>query len=89
MVRFDKFLTDQVMEQATTLENIGFVYQVWPRHFGGFFREDKVCDNDNVSSFLMQTLGSMAINGSVHTDTHVSDFYCDIDINGEVFLCCR
>ena len=30
--------------------------------------------------FLMQTMGSMATNGSVHMDTCVSDFYCDIDM---------
>ena len=29
-------------------------------------------------------MGSMTTNGSVHTDTTVSNFYCDMDFNGEV-----
>ena len=32
----------------------------------------------------MQVIGSMATNGSVHMDTCVSDFYCDMDLNGAV-----
>ena len=31
-------------------------------------------------------MGSMATNGSVHMDTYVSDFCCDIDLNGEVIF---
>ena len=40
--------------------------------------------------FLTQAMGSMAINGAVQTDNGINDFYCDIDLNGEViFLSCR
>ena len=31
-------------------------------------------------------MGSMATNESVHTDTTVSDFYFDMDFNGEVIF---
>ena len=34
----------------------------------------------------MQAMGSMATNRSVHTDTTVSDFYCDMDFNSEVIF---
>ena len=45
-------------------------------------------DYDNVDFFLTQAMGSicyiMATNGSVHTDTWGSNFYCDIDLHGGV-----
>ena len=31
-------------------------------------------------------MGSMATNGSVHTDTTVINFYCDMDFSGEVIF---
>ena len=46
------------------------------------------CNNvgDNVNFFLTPTVGSMATNASVHTHTCVSDFNCNIDLNGEVIF---
>ena len=37
------------------------------------------------SFFLAQVMGSMATNGSLHTDTCICDIYCDTDFN-ETFL---
>ena len=51
---------------------------------GLFTQCDNICDN--VKFLLMQVMGSMATNGSVHTDTCISDFYCDLDISGEVII---
>ena len=36
--------------------------------------------------FLMQVMGSMATNGSVHTYICVSDIYCDTDFNADVIF---
>ena len=47
-----------------------------------FTRRDSVCDK--VIFFLMQAMGSIATNGSVHKDICVSDFYCNEHLNGEV-----
>ena len=45
---------------------------------------------DNVKFFLTQAMGSMATNGSVHTDTSITNIDYDIDLNDEIiFLHCR
>ena len=36
--------------------------------------------------FLMQLMGTMTTNGCVHTDTSISDFYCNIDLNRDIIL---
>ena len=36
--------------------------------------------------FLTQAIGSMELNGRVHAGTYVRNFYCDIDLNGEVMF---
>ena len=36
--------------------------------------------------FLMQTMGSISTNVTVHMDSCVSDIYCDIDLNVEAIF---
>ena len=40
----------------------------------------------NAFLFLMQAMGSMGTNGSVHMADCMDDFYCDTSLNGEVFI---
>ena len=48
---------------------------------GPFTPRDSLCDN--VNFFLKQVMGYVATNEFVHC---VSDFYCEIDLNGEVIF---
>ena len=62
------------------------VVYVWPWVALTHLNKSPLTSCDKVNLFLRQALGSMATNGSVHTDTWVNDLYCNIDLNREVIF---
>ena len=62
----------------------GTIFRIQFNNKGPFTQCDNICDN--VNSFSMRAMGSMESNGSVPMGTCISNFYCDIDFNGELFF---